>query len=127
MFQLNLDEAEALRSQFVILKRNTETSSKRGGHRKYLPYAFTEQGVAMLSSVLQSKRAIEVNVQIMRAFVQLRNIIAPNTKLAQRLDELEKKMGMQDIKIKAVFDAIKQLMEPVKKKRNPIGFEPKNN
>jgi hypothetical protein len=95
----------------------------RGQHRKYLPYAFTEQGVAMLSSVLNSERAIEVNIAIMRAFVRLREILATNKDLARRLDELEKKVGHQDEKIQAVFEAIRQLMTPPPApKRRRIGF-----
>ena len=116
MFQLTKEEFENLKSQFA-------TSSLEWGGRRKLPYVFTEQGVAMLSSVLQSKRAVQVNIEIMRAFVKLRKMIASNTKLALRLDDLERKMGAQDIKIKAVFDAIKQLMESPKKKSNPIGFK----
>jgi hypothetical protein len=100
MFQLNTSEAEHLVSQNVI------------PHKKYfggtLPYAFTEQGVAMLSSVLSSERAIKVNIEIMRALVRLRQILASNKELAKRLDELEKKY---DAQFKIVFDAIRQLME----------------
>jgi hypothetical protein len=98
----------------VILKKG------RGQHRKYLPYVFTEQGVAMLSGVLNSDRAIEVNIQIMRAFVALRQMISSNKDLSRRLDDLEEKY---DDRFKLVFDAIKQLMTPpdppVKRK---IGF-----
>jgi len=111
MFQLNSAEAERLVSQNVI------------PHKKYfggaLPYAFTEQGVAMLSSVLNSDRAIKVNVEIMRAFVRLRQILASNKELAKRLDELEKKY---DAQFKVVFDAIRQLMTPSEPKKRPIGF-----
>jgi len=119
MFQLSDKEFENLRYQYG-------TSSSWGG-RRYPPYAFTEQGVAMLSSVLQSKRAVEVNIQIMRAFVQLRKMIASNAKLAQKMDHLEKRIGSHDVQIKAVFEAIKQLMEPPKKKGKPIGFKPGKN
>jgi len=94
MFQLNLQEVRNLKSQIVI--------SSWGGQR-FLPYAFTEQGVAMLSSVLKSKRAAQVNIEIMRAFVRLRQLIASNKELAKRLDELEKKYDNQ---FKVVFDAI---------------------
>ena len=110
MFQLSSKEAESLRSQIA--------TSKRGG-RRYLPYAFTEQGVAMLSSVLNSDRAIEVNIQIMRAFVKLREMIASNKDLAKRLDELESKYDKQ---FKVVFDAIRELMTPPEPKRRRIGF-----
>ncbi len=116
MFQLTTDEAKALRSQFVTLKMG------RGEHRKYLPYAFTEQGVAMLSSVLRSKRAVQVNIMIMRAFVRLRQMIASHKDLARRLAELEKKYDSQ---FKVVFDAIRQLMEPAKPKPRRIGFHAK--
>jgi phage regulator Rha-like protein len=95
MFQLNEEESENLRFHFG-------TSSQWGG-RRYSPYAFTEQGVAMLSCVLRSKRAVQVNIEIMRAFVRLRQILASNKELAKRLDELEKKY---DAQFKVVFDAI---------------------
>jgi hypothetical protein len=112
MFQLNNQEVISLRSQFVISKTG------RGG-RRYLPYVFTEQGVAMLSSVLNSDRAIEVNIQIMRAFVKLREMIASNKELAKRLDELESKYDEQ---FKVVFDAIRELMAPAEPKKRKIGF-----
>ncbi len=111
MFKLTDQEFRTLRSQIV-------TSNKRGG-RRYLPYAFTEQGVAMLSSVLRSKRAIHVNVEIMRAFVQLRRMLASNKELARKLAGLEKKY---DAQFKVVFDAIRQLMVPPKTKKRKIGF-----
>ena len=113
MFQLTEAEAAFLRSQTVTLKTG------RGEHRKYLPYAFTEQGVAMLSSVLRSPRAVQVNIEIMRAFVRLRELIATNRGLARRLDELEKRY---DAQFKGVFDAIRQLMTPPAKERRSIGF-----
>src|SRR5712691_4360609 len=91
MFQLNKKEAESLTSQFAISKKG------RGG-RRTLPYAFTEQGVAMLSSVLNSERAIQVNIVIMRAFVRLREILASHKDLARKLDELERKHGEHDQK-----------------------------
>jgi hypothetical protein len=100
VFQLNLQEARNLKSQIVI--------SSWGGKR-FPPYAFTEQGVAMLSSVLRSKRAVQVNIEIMRAFVRLREMIVSNKELAKRLDELEQKYDSQ---FKVVFDAIRQLMIP---------------
>jgi hypothetical protein len=114
MFQLTESETYLLRSQFA-------TSKKGRGGRRYLPYAFTEQGVAMLSSVLNSERAIKVNIEIMRAFVRLRRILASNAELARKLDAMEKKYNAQ---FKVVFDAIRQLMAPPEpeppKKR--IGF-----
>ena len=114
MFQLNYQEVSVLRSQFVTLKKG------RGEHRKYLPYAFTEQGVAMISSVLNSDRAIQVNIEIMRAFVRLREILSTHKDLARKLEQLEKKYDHQ---FKIVFDAIRELMTPppVPLKRK-IGF-----
>jgi len=91
----------------------------RGQHRKYLPFAFTEQGVAMLSSVLRSKRAIQVNIEIMRAFVRLRQMLASNAELARKLDALERKY---DAQFKVVFDAIRQLMTPPEPNKRKIGF-----
>jgi len=113
MFQLNKDDVDFLRSQIVTLKKG------RGQHSKYLPYAFTEQGVAMLSSVLRSQRAIQVNIEIMRAFIRLRQMLASHVELARKLDALEKKY---DAQFKQVFEAIRQLMAPPEPKRHPIGF-----
>lgn len=114
MFQLTPEETARLRSQFATLKPG------RGRHRKYLPYVFTEQGVAMLSTVLNSERAISVNIEIMRAFVRLRQILSSNKELSRRLDELEKKYDHQ---FKVVFDAIRQLMVPPPlPPRRKIGF-----
>jgi hypothetical protein len=101
MFRLTHEEAEILRSQFV--------TSRSWGGRRYLPYAFTEQGVAMLSSVLRSQRAVDVNIEIMRAFVRLRQMLRENADLSRRLDALEKKY---DAQFRVVFDAIRELMEP---------------
>ncbi len=112
MFQLDKAEFENLRFQFG-------TSSHWGG-RRYLPYAFTEQGVAMLSSVLNSERAVKVNIEIMRAFVKLRQMLASNAELARKLEEMEKKYDSQ---FKIVFDAIRQLMIPPEQKKKKIGFE----
>ena len=91
MFQLTSEEFEALRSQFVISNLRSQFATSSWGGRRYLPYAFTEQGVAMLSSVLRSKRAIHVNVEIMRTFVRLRRMLASNEELARKLATLEKK------------------------------------
>ena len=114
MLQLTADEAEGLRSQFVTLKTG------RGQHRKYLPYAFTEQGVAMLSSVLRSERAVNVNVEIMRTFVRLRRMLAEHADLSRQLAALERKYDEQ---FKVVFDAIRQLMAPLPgKPKRKIGF-----
>ena len=110
MFQLSDKEWNTLSSQIA--------SSKRGG-RRYLPYVFTEQGVAMLSSVLNSKRAVQVNIEIMRTFVRIRKLLLSNKELAQRLDKLEKKY---DDQFKVVFDAIRQLMAPETKPKHRIGF-----
>ena len=112
MFQLTWEEVENPRSQIVTLKP--------GENIKYRPYAFTEQGVAMLSSVLRSERAVRVNIEIMRAFVQLRRMLSSHADLARKLATLEKKY---DAQLKVVFDAIRELMtplEPPKKRR--IGF-----
>ena len=114
MFQLTGEEATALRSQFVTLKTG------RGQHRKYRPYVFTEQGVAMLSSVLHSERAIQVNIGIMRAFVQLREMIGSNKGLARRLNDLEKKYDSQ---FRVVFEAIRELMAEPESKVKRIGFK----
>src|SRR5260370_42303722 len=120
MFQLTKEEAcvwwlevtaSRLRSQTVTLKR--------GQHLKYRPYAFTEHGILMLSSVLNSERAIQVNIEIMRAFVKLRQMLASNAALSQRLDELESKY---DRRFKVVLDAIRQLMSPSVSDRKQIGF-----
>jgi hypothetical protein len=120
MIQLTAEEWAALRSQFVTLKPG------RGQHRKYLPYAFTEQGVTMLSSVLRSDRAIAVNIQIMRAFVRMRELLSSNRELARRLRELEarleKRLTTHDEAIAAILSAIRQLMNPPRPKRRPIGF-----
>jgi hypothetical protein len=113
MFELTLDEARLLRSQNVILKTG------RGRHRKYRPHAFTEQGVAMLSGLLKSPRAIRVNVEIMRAFVRLRRLLASNADLASKLEALEAKYDGQ---FKVVFQAIKQLMAPPERVQRRIGF-----
>ena len=135
MFRLSWDEAdEVLRSQIVILDgetsdkplqkmgclRSQTVTLKRGQHRKFRPYAFTEQGVAMLSSVLSSPRAVQVNIAIMRAFVQLWQILGTHADLARKLKALE---GKYDAQFKAVFDAIRELMDDSKPaKRGTMGF-----
>jgi hypothetical protein len=114
MFQLNKEEVANLKSQFV--------TSSWGGLRRAAPYAFTEQGVAMLSSVLRSDRAIHVNIEIIRAFVRLRQMLASHAELARKLAALEKKY---DAQFKVVFDAIRQLMTPPPPKMTrSIGFAP---
>ncbi len=111
MFPLSSQEFTNLRSQFG-------TSSSWGG-RRYAPYAFTEQGVAMLSSVLHSKRAVRVNIEIMRTFVKLREILATHKDLARKLEAME---GRYDGQFKVVFEALRALMAPPQRKKKPIGF-----
>jgi DNA-binding PadR family transcriptional regulator len=116
MFQLDDQEVALLRSQFV--------TSRWGGHR-YKPYAFTEQGVAMLSGVLNSPRAVQANVEIMRAFVRMREAIETHRALAKKLEELEGKVGTHDEEIQLIFKALKRLMAEPEKKKKPIGFAAK--
>jgi len=111
MFQLSKAEFKNLKSQIV--------TSSWGGLRRAAPYAFTEQGVAMLSSVLNSKRAVQVNIEIVRAFVRLRQIMSTHKDLARKLEALEKKY---DAQFKVVFDAIRQLMTPPEPGKRKIGF-----
>ncbi|MDP3661493.1 MAG: ORF6N domain-containing protein [bacterium] len=124
MFQLTKAEADAFsRYQFGTLKKNSNLkyqigTSSYGGRRK-LPYAFTEQGVAMLSSVLNSKRAIQVNIQIIRTFTKLRELIATNKELREKIEKLESKYNQQ---FRVVFEAIKQLLAPPEKPARKIGF-----
>jgi hypothetical protein len=145
MFRVSRKEHESLRSQFVIsneagttddslqsvmrspgsrhdhLTSQIVTSKKGRGGRRYLPYAFTEQGVAMLSSVLRSERAVEVNIAIMRTFVQLRRLMDTNRDLARKIEALEEKY---DEKFAVVFEAIKQLIAPPAPAKKQIGFHP---
>ena len=114
MFELTKEENLSLRSQNVTLKR--------GQHSKYLPFAFTEQGVAMLSSVLNSDRAIQVNIQIMRAFNQLRQMLSTHEELKRKIETMERKYDSQ---FKVVFEALKQLIETESKPKKKIGFEVK--
>jgi len=117
MFQLTEEEAGAMVSQNVIRSRKY-----LGG---YLPYAFTEQGVAMLSGILNSKRAVQVNIAIMRAFVKLREILSTHKELAHKLNELERKVERHDLEIRSIFEAIRQLMAPPPEKpKSKIGFHP---
>jgi hypothetical protein len=130
MFQLSAGEFASLRSQIVTasprldhasLRSQTVTlDGGRGRHRKYRPNAFTEQGVAMLSSVLRSPRAVRVNIDIMRAFVQLRRMLGANAELARKLDALERKYDGQ---FSAVFHAIRELMTPSRRSQRTIGFQ----
>jgi hypothetical protein len=118
MFRLSQEEAGALRFQIGTSNSGLSSIAARGG-RRYLPYAFTEQGVAMLSGVLNSERAIHVNIEIMRAFVRLRQLLLANAELARKLEALERKY---DAQFKVVFDAIRELMAPPTKPKRPIGF-----
>lgn len=116
MLQLSKEEYDSLRSQNVTLKR--------GEHRKYMPYAFTENGVAMLSSVLKSDRAIEVNIQIMRTFTKLREMIASNKELSKKLDDIERKVSSHDQAITGLIHAIRELAKPEPTgKKGKIGFK----
>jgi hypothetical protein len=114
MFQLTTEETERLRFQFGTLKR--------GQHSKYLPYVFTQEGVAMLSGVLRSPRAVQVNIAIMRVFVRLRETLALHKELAHQLAELERRIEGHDTSIRTLFDAIRQLMSPPEKPPREMGF-----
>jgi hypothetical protein len=123
MFELNKEEYNCLRSQFGTLKR--------GEHSKYLPMTFTEQGVAMLSSVLSSKMAIEVNIQIIRVFTKMRELLSSNKDILLKMEQLEKNLVKQDGKVKKneediqiIFKALKQLIHPPQVPRERIGFKP---
>ncbi len=132
MFQLTVEEVEALRSQIVTLKgsgvvdsRSQIVTLKHGHNIKYLPYAFTEQGVAMLSSVLRSPKAVAVNIEIMRTFVRMRKLAFSNEELAGKIDELDRRVSKHDNAIAEIIEAIRQLMAPPSPKevrRN--GFAP---
>jgi phage regulator Rha-like protein len=115
MFQLSKDEFQNWRSQFV-----TSKSDRMGLRRR--PYAFTQEGVAMLSSVLNSERAIQVNIQIIRAFVKLREMILTNEELRHKIEKIERTVGEHDRQFKVVFEAIKQLLAPPEKPTRTIGF-----
>ena len=114
MLQVTPEEAETLRLQIA-------TSNRRWGGRRYLPHAFTKQGVAMLSGVLHSRRAVRVNVEIMRTFVKLRQILSSHAELARKLEELERRYEGQ---FRIVFDAIRELMAPESPESRPVGFRP---
>jgi hypothetical protein len=115
MFQLTDREFADLKSQIVI--------SSWGGARRANPYAFTEQGIAMLSSVLRSRRAIHVNIAIMRTFVKLRGILSAHKELVHKLNELERKIEKHDAEIQSIFQAIRQLMKPPEKPKRQIGYQ----
>ena len=116
MFPLNKQEADVLRSQFVTSRQD---GTGQWGGRRYLPYVFTEQGVAMLSSVLNSKRAIQVNIQIVRTFTKLRELLTTNKDLREKIENMEKKYDKQ---LKAVFDVMKQLVIEEAKPKRRIGY-----
>lgn len=129
MFQLSVEETEMISQRVTSSMGQTVSDSSQivmspGKHRgkRYRPYAFTEQGVAMLSSVLNSERAIKVNIAIMRAFVKLRQILETNRELAKKFSELEQRVGKHDEEIDAVLEAIRQLMAPPDRPRREIGF-----
>lgn len=129
MFQLSWEETESLKSQIVTSNQENSQNSrsqnvtlKQGRNVKFLPYAFTEQGVAMLSSILRSKQAVHVNIAIMRSFVKLRETLSLHKELALKLKELERKVEGHDIDIRAVFDAIRRLMKEDDKPKKKIGF-----
>ncbi len=117
MFRLTNAEWNSLRSQFVTLENG------RGKHSKYLPFAFTEQGVAMLSSVLNSNRAVAVNIQIMRLFVKMRQLIAGYSDLLKKIEKIEKDQMGSNQDIVSIYKIIKELLEPSIKDRPPIGFK----
>ena len=114
MFRLTVEEADGLRFQFGTLKR--------GQHFKYLPYVFTQEGVAMLSSVLRSPRAVQVNIAVMRVFVRLREALALHKELAHKLAELERKIGCHDASIRTLFEAIRELAAQPARPHREIGF-----
>jgi hypothetical protein len=116
MFQLSAEQVRSLKCQVGISKPG------RGGRRRSRPFVFTEQGIAMLSSVLNSERAVRVNIAIMRAFVKLRQMLETNRELAQKFSELEQRVGKHDQEIVAILEAIRQLMRPPEKSRREIGF-----
>ena len=117
MFQLSKEEAAVLRSQIA-------TSNDGRGGRRYAPYVFTEQGVAMLSGVLRSKKAIAVNIEIMRAFVELRRAASDYAALEARLDKLERGLGRHDEQLDEIFKSLRQLITPPPRPKRPIGFRP---
>ena len=132
MFHLSAEEARRLQSQIVTLKLESSSGKtplrpqivtlKRAAHRKYRPYAFTEQGMAMLYNVLRSKRAAQVNIALMRASVQLRSVLESNRKLARKFSELEKGVGKDHQEIATIIEAIRQLIDRKNKLRREVGF-----
>ncbi|HCA79449.1 MAG TPA: DNA-binding protein [Bacteroidetes bacterium] len=126
MFRLSPEETQAVRHS-PLRSRSQIVTLKRGQNVKYVPYAFTEQGIAMLSSVLRSNTAIQVNIAIMRAFVRLRDILSAHKELAHKLEELEHKLETHDVQIRDVFEVIRQLMRDEEKPKRPIGFKVEGN
>lgn len=127
MFRLSWDELECLRSQFATLKNGgslAKISKKdaRGRHVKHLPYAFTEEGIAMLSSVLRSRRAVQMNILIMRAFVRIRQFVANHQALAEKFKELETRVDKHDSQILSIVEAIKEMIKIPEKPKRRIGF-----
>jgi phage regulator Rha-like protein len=120
MFQLTLDEARALRSQSVTLKKGDEQG--RGEHRKYAAYVFTEHGIAMLSSVLRGKRAVQMNIQIVRAFIRMRELLAENQDLAARVDKLEAAQQRHVSVITLLANEIQAMKKPAAAAKRRIGF-----
>ena len=118
MFQLDKEEYDSLRSHFVTLETG------RGQHRKFLPYVFTEHGILMLSSVLNSEKAVQVNIQIMRTFTRLRQMLSTHEELKRKIESMEKKY---DAQFRIVFDAIKEIITDELKPERKIGFERKKN
>ncbi len=120
MFQLTAEETEALRLQFATLKTG------RGRHRKYLPFAFTEHGAIMAATILNSSRAVEMSIYVVRAFIQLRELLTSNKELAKKLDELEtriaRKLASHDEAIAGILRTLRELMAPPETKKRPIGF-----
>lgn len=116
MFQLTPTEIESLRSQFVILK------SGRGQHAKFLPHVFTEHGAVQAANILNSPRAVTMGIHVVRAFVQLRSLLASSSELAQKFAELERRVSTHDQAIVGILKTLRELMNPPQPKRRPIGF-----
>jgi phage regulator Rha-like protein len=120
MFQLTADEADLLRSQNATSKDSMDT--QKGG-RRYLPYAFTEQGVLMLSSVLNSKKAIEVNIHLVRLFIELREMVLSHKEIIVEIENIQKRIGVQDEHIQHLYNYLKRFVEKQKEPRKRIGFK----
>lgn len=115
MFKLTREEYNSLRSQIGTLKK--------GAHSKYLPLTFTEQGVAMLSSVLNSKQAIQVNIRIIQLFTKMRNVLSTHKDILLKIEQLERKTNKNDADIQLIFEALKQLLNPPNPPRKKIGYK----